>query len=198
MPAIVIPLRRLSAMMFCGQQAAADDVARRRDVDAVLLVGDRLHRGVQRIDPDEVALDDVAGAVGLRLARARRRSGIVPLSRFSIVTPSSVLPAITLAGTGDQPADRVGRCVLDQHAVEQVGPSLGPQDRDAAARPGRPGSRSRRSRPCSPAPTGRGCGRRCPWLPEMRLPAPASPGHSPGRRRYSPRAGARRRRRYPG
>ena len=45
MPAIVIPLRRLATMMFwAADVVAADDVARRRDVDAVLLVGDRLRR----------------------------------------------------------------------------------------------------------------------------------------------------------
>ena len=75
------------------QKAAPDDVALRRDVHTVPPVGERLHPGVQRIDPDQVGLDDVAGGPSVCEILAGG-GGIVFFSLVEVVldprAPSSV------------------------------------------------------------------------------------------------------------
>ncbi len=195
------PVATVRDDLVLGRRAdAADHVARRRDVDAVFLVGEHRDQREPGVVPDEVALDDVARAAGIWRVGGRRGDDARDHAIDVILDGDAVeqVAGEHVGRVADQPAHGIGRGVLDQHAAQEVRPHLHAQDAPRPARPGRPGCRSRRSRPCCPAPSDRGCGRHCPGCPRSGCPTRPVRCRWPGRRGCWRRAGAHRRRRCRG
>ena len=127
---IVMPLRKFSMMMFCAAGVVPPMVLLADE----MLMPSRL--GISEIDAvadvvaDLVALDHVAG-------------GALVVATFWMLTPSKPLAAMTLIELRDQAADGVAGSVLDQDAVDQVGPGIHAPDRRIERRRCRRRCRSR-------------------------------------------------------